>query len=1035
MRSLLLAFTLILLTVPCSVPAQRTPTRIKLFDFDEGLSHRITAKVAQDEAGFIWLATINGLNRFDGHDFIVYNSQSEEHYIPFDAINDLLLTKDGGLWLACPDHLVYLDTQTGETKTIKVKDGPSVARESLVLSNLYLDEAGKLWAVAYDERSALSQLIWVSEEGELHRVTSMKGQYPQRPLVQMGDFLFVGAHDEEIWQLTEEGKKIKTFKAPLVEGDRVSSLAVHNNRLHVLSINGTLSLFDPSTGQFSPHPATSQMESATALMIEPDGHVWIGGRGTLQYYDALLRTTTDYSPAIQATAKNICTYRQVFRDEYGVVWIASDFGAIKLVQRKQLFDSYLKGGDENCSNVFCSMRGMAEDDAGNIYFSYYSSIHVLDPASNITRPLFADRGFFNSPFGLTYYDGALWTGNGKRIDLRTKQVKDVLKLSEKDLGHVCVGKDSLLWMGYLHHLYQYDPRTEQLKEFEDMAGRWDSINGNISYLLPGRQRDGLWVATLGNGLYWIDSYQERQDHYFNSKASPAPLQHNQVNALYEDRSGRLWIGTAAGLHCLYPQRDSIKVYTTQEGLPNDFINGILSEGDTCIWVSTNNGLCRLNVETGQCASFFTSDGLSANEFNRISFLRARNGRMYFGGLNGVNAFYPGPQFVEREEVAKEAPMMFTKFSKFDGLSDSLIVQTSGLATGQTITLSPWDHVFSFGFALANYQNVVEHLFSYKLEGYDQDWSETSKIREVRYNNIPAGEYTFRVRAKPDASAQSWGRQELALSVVIQEAFYRTWWFWALTVLLVFTAVTGFLRYRYYLAQRRQRELEALVKERTQELEKEKQKSEELLLNILPLETAEELKANGSAKAKRHELVTVMFSDFKGFSKISEQMDPEDLVAEIDHCFCGFDEIMDKYNLEKIKTVGDAYLCVGGMHENDDGHEAVRVTTAALEIQEFMRGLALQRQSEGKPYFEARIGIHTGPVVAGIVGIKKFAYDIWGDTVNLAARMETHGAVGKVNVSETAYGLIRDTYPGTYHASYTETEGEDIKMYFVDTNIS
>jgi len=174
----------------------------------------------------------------------------------------------------------------------------------------------------------------------------------------------------------------------------------------------------------------------------------------------------------------------------------------------------------------------------------------------------------------------------------------------------------------------------------------------------------------------------------------------------------------------------------------------------------------------------------------------------------------------------------------------------------------------------------------------------------------------------------------------------------------------------------------------------------------------------------------MFSDFKGFSQFAESMDREDVVAEIDHCLRGFDEIMEKYGLEKIKAVGDAYLAVGGMRDNDED-EAVRVTLAAMEIQEFMNGLKIQRETEERPYFEARIGIHTGPVVAGIVGIKKFAYDIWGDTVNLASRMETNGDAGKVNISEATHAFIKDFFTFTQNGQYTETKGQDIDMYFVE----
>ena len=180
-----------------------------------------------------------------------------------------------------------------------------------------------------------------------------------------------------------------------------------------------------------------------------------------------------------------------------------------------------------------------------------------------------------------------------------------------------------------------------------------------------------------------------------------------------------------------------------------------------------------------------------------------------------------------------------------------------------------------------------------------------------------------------------GGKELILSIKIREAYYKSWWFWAICATLLYGGFYLIARYRIYAIRKREKELEELVKVRTRQLEKEKQKSEELLLNILPAGTADELKRFGSAKARRHEMVTVMFSDFKGFSRISEQLEPEELVAKIDHCFRAFDRIIEKHGLEKIKTVGDAYLCVGGIASENDVEDAENVIHAALEIQHFM----------------------------------------------------------------------------------------------------
>lgn len=212
----------------------------------------------------------------------------------------------------------------------------------------------------------------------------------------------------------------------------------------------------------------------------------------------------------------------------------------------------------------------------------------------------------------------------------------------------------------------------------------------------------------------------------------------------------------------------------------------------------------------------------------------------------------------------------------------------------------------------------------------------------------------------------------------------------------------------------------------------KKRSDELLLNILPEEVAEELKVKGSADAKLFEEVTVMFTDFKGFTQISEKLSPTELVAEIHTCFKSFDDIISKYNIEKIKTIGDSYMCAGGLPLPNKTN-AIDVVNAAIEIQNFVEEYSLQSKSNGKEIFEIRIGVHTGPVVAGIVGVKKFAYDIWGDTVNIASRMESSGEAGKVNISGSTYALVKDKFYCTYRGKIQAKNKGEIEMYFVERN--
>lgn len=211
------------------------------------------------------------------------------------------------------------------------------------------------------------------------------------------------------------------------------------------------------------------------------------------------------------------------------------------------------------------------------------------------------------------------------------------------------------------------------------------------------------------------------------------------------------------------------------------------------------------------------------------------------------------------------------------------------------------------------------------------------------------------------------------------------------------------------------------------LSKEKKISEDLLLNILPSEVANELKEKGSAEAKYFDNVTVLLTDFVNFSSAGEQMSPQELVNELDVCFKAFDNIIGKYSIEKIKTIGDAYLAVAGLPLPDE-HHAVNTLYAAIEINSYIQN---RRKQLGNKAFEVRIGIHSGSIVAGIVGLKKFAYDIWGDTVNVAARMEQHSEPGKINISQTTYDLIKDKFTCTCRGEIEAKNKGKLGMYFVE----
>lgn len=258
------------------------------------------------------------------------------------------------------------------------------------------------------------------------------------------------------------------------------------------------------------------------------------------------------------------------------------------------------------------------------------------------------------------------------------------------------------------------------------------------------------------------------------------------------------------------------------------------------------------------------------------------------------------------------------------------------------------------------------------------------------------------------------KQKLADKIKLQRQQILTYSGFGGLVLLVLLSFVIFRNYN------REKKANAII-------QSEKEKSDELLLNILPVEVAEELKAKGNVQAKEFESVTVMFTDFVNFTAAGEKLGAQALVSELDACFVAFDQILAQYNIEKIKTVGDAYLAVSGLPIANPDH-AADIIKAAVEIRDFMRQ---RRHEKGNDTFELRIGVHSGPVVAGIVGVRKFAYDIWGDTVNIAARMEQSSHHGKINVSDATHELVKDRFSFTYRGEVDAKNKGKMKMYFVE----
>jgi class 3 adenylate cyclase len=226
-----------------------------------------------------------------------------------------------------------------------------------------------------------------------------------------------------------------------------------------------------------------------------------------------------------------------------------------------------------------------------------------------------------------------------------------------------------------------------------------------------------------------------------------------------------------------------------------------------------------------------------------------------------------------------------------------------------------------------------------------------------------------------------------------------------------------------------KKINAEIEDARVSLAREKERAERLLLNILPVEVAEELKRNGTVEPVFHPCASVLFTDFQGFAKVVPTMTPKQLVTELDHYFSAFDRIIERHNLEKLKTIGDSYMCAGGIPVECDSH-VIDIVNAACDIHLFMEGFKRKKVARGEPHWELRCGVHTGPLMAGIIGEKKFAYDIWGDTVNIASRLESSCEAGYVNISKEVYEMVRDRFECLHRGRIAIKNRGEIDMYLV-----
>lgn len=524
-----------------------------------------------------------------------------------------------------------------------------------------------------------------------------------------------------------------------------------------------------------------------------------------------------------------------------------------------------------------------------------------------------------------------------------------------------------------------------------------------------------------------------------------------IYSIFQDEGRDIWLGTDDIIFRMTLTGDTSKAQIRQYSLNTRYSERVMvgNCGDVPCFL-TASGVYTYNSDNDSIRAMLSNQDMQ--QFNRYILLQRdvawhNNGREWnFLTKEGKNPpinlgyleLFDNVQSIYLDEkddlwVVDGGNSLYRIENKEDRMHGKLTVFLKSISdsAGNNFTLNNLELDFdesslSFKMSAPYFLKSQAIEFQYYIDGLMGGWSKWAHDSKIELPFLPSGNYTLKIRARNIFGVES-EIQEYKFSV--KPPFYNTWYFFLACALALGGLVYLVIRLREAQLRQQQAELEEKVKIRTAELAQQKEKTEELLLNILPKETAEELKARGYASTKYYNMVSVLFTDFVGFTRIAEGMQPEELVSELDKIFQKFDSVIEKYSLEKIKTIGDSYMCAGGIPVKADNNPLL-ITLAAIEMLDYTIELAKSKNEDGMLPWNIRIGIHTGPLTAGVVGKKKFAYDIWGDTVNTASRMESSGEPGEINVSQATYELIKPYFECEYRGKKDAKNKGKIDMYFV-----
>ena len=825
------------------------PLRFEHISIEDGLSYPNVYGIFQDQRGFLWFATKYGLNRYDGMECTVYThnpdnpkslSNNFTWFIFEDSGGNLwVVTYGGGLSIFNPktesfkyfchepdnpyslsnDFAWYIFEDSRKQMWVGTDGGLNSFDSTTETFSHYIHDPDNPNSLSHNVVTMITEdkngFLWISTfGGGLNRFDPktkdfIHFKYHSKQLTSISDnkihFVFIDSKDS-MWTGTEKGLNklfMSSYLKPIPKNDFIHYY--HN----------------PNDSDSLPH------NRVRSIYEDKNANLWFATSGGLSQHNRQKNKFISYeSESNNPNSLSHNSLYYVFGDQKGTLWIGTANGVDKLDPGNQQFDLYLSGSHIHSIYEISNGDFMIGTNNGlkNIN-RYHKNADIYEFLSKFNETIVTKIESDN--------EGRIWIaslGEGLySFDPQKKSYKhyqhnqnNTNSLSSNIILDLAVSRDNIIWIALSNNgIDKFDPKQNTFKHYTHKTDNENSLISNWTRNILIDSNKMIWVGTEG-GLSRLNPENNSFTNFCYKRNNPDSLSDNIVNMIIEDSNKNIWIATNGGLNQLNLVSNNFTVYRKKNGLPGDSIAAIIEDNSGHLWVSTNNGLSKFDPTRKTFKNYDQLDGLQGKQFIFHSAYKSRDGKLYFGGTNGLNAFYP-EKLMDNQTIPKVYLTDFRLFNKSVPIGDDSPLQQH-ISFTQNIVLSYKQNVFSFDFVALNYRASKKNQYAYMLKGIDKDWIFTdSKHRTAKYTNINPGSYVFRVKASNNDGI--WNEKGIAITISILPAFWMTWWFKSIIIICFIGCGIGTYYWRLRAIKFRNIKLERLIEERTKELQKAKKRAE------------------------------------------------------------------------------------------------------------------------------------------------------------------------------------------------------------------